>query len=78
MGSKWLQIHPKVAGSAIFLYIGGIIVAELQRHGITLTGDEVSDIMGLCAILGGYLAPSGANDGSGNGNPLTRSISTTG
>lgn len=60
-------LHPKVSAGVVAGAITSLVVAELGRRGIQITGDEGASITVLLSFAAGYFMPPGDN-GNGNGN----------
>jgi hypothetical protein len=52
-----MALHPKVAGTVVAGALTGLLVAELNRRGVTISPDEAADVTVLISFLAGYFIP---------------------
>ena len=57
-------LHPKVVIGTLAAATAGILISELNRHGVPIAPDEASYITLVFGAIAGFLAPAGDN---GNG-----------
>ena len=53
-----IQIHQKISASVLAGAVTGIVISECARRGITISGDEGSNITLVLMAAAGFLMPS--------------------
>lgn len=55
-------IHPKVGATVVAGALTGLLIAELNRRGVTIAPDEAADITVILSALAAWLMPGSAAD----------------
>ena len=54
-----IGLHPKITGATLAGALVGMLVAEAERRGYTISGTEATDLTVIVSFLVGYFVPNG-------------------